>query len=277
MLAGIAARLAGLPVVWHMRDIVLEPGARAVLRAAARFCRPRVIAISNAVAACARQITDDVVVIYNGVELDCFSPGLPPAHLREELQIGPQDPVITIVARLTFWKGHRPLLRAMPRVLERFPAAKLLVVGSPAFWHEDFADELKDLAQSLGISHAVRFLGHRTDVPEILRLTDVFALPSQNEPFGRAIVEAMAVGVPVVAGRSGGVPEVCPDGVCGLLVDPDDPAEIADAIIQILSNPELARRLGEAGRRRAMELFDARAVARQVAELYERILTERQR
>jgi glycosyltransferase involved in cell wall biosynthesis len=163
----------------------------------------------------------------------------------------------------------------MPLVLARQPDARLLVVGTIAFWSEGYLEELQNLASQLGISHAVVWTGHRKDVPDLLRLAEVFVLPSKDEPFGRAIVEAMATGKPVVAGRAGGVPEVCPDGETGYLVDPESPQEIAEAILAMLADPTRARQMGERGHIRARELFDAKTTAAHVQSLYEEIL-ERQ-
>ena len=275
LVVGAAARLCRIPLIWHLRDIVREPGARALLRRAAGLLKPTIIAVSQAVAAQVADLGLPVRVIYNGVPLEDFSPGPPPPGLRESLGLPPRARPIVIVARLTPWKGHQALLRAMPLVLARQPDARLLVVGTIAFWSEGYLEELQNLASQLGISHAVVWTGHRKDVPDLLRLAEVFVLPSKDEPFGRAIVEAMATGKPVVAGRAGGVPEVCPDGETGYLVDPESPQEIAEAILAMLSDPTRARQMGERGHIRARELFDAKTTAAHVQSLYEEIL-ERQ-
>lgn len=273
LLVGAAAHLCRLPLIWHLRDIVREPQAAALLRRAARFLKPTVIAISQAVAAQLADLGLTIRVIYNGIPLDEFSPGPPPPGLRESLGLLPQARPIVCVARLAPWKGHQALLRAMPMVLSRDPNARLIVVGTVAFWSEDYLEELQSLAGELGVSHAVIWAGHRSDVPDLLRLAEVFVLPSKDEPFGRAIVEAMATGKPVVAGRTGGVPEICPDGEAGYLVDPDSPQDIADAILALLSDPARARQMGEKGCLRARQLFDARATAAQVQSLYEELLS----
>ncbi|MBC7288643.1 MAG: glycosyltransferase family 4 protein [Armatimonadetes bacterium] len=272
LLAGAAARLAGARVIWHMRDIVTEPAALNLLRWAGRVVRPHIIAISQAVARSVQHLGCPVEVVYNGVPLDAFKPGPPNPALVAELSIEPHHRVLMTVARLTPWKGHQELLRAMPAILSRFPDARLLVVGGPKFWDESYAEELRRLAQHLGVNHAVRWLGHRNDVAELLRLCEVFVLPSRDEPFGRALVEAMATAKPVVAGSSGAAPEVCPDGECGLLVDPADPGEIAQAVIELLANPEHAQALGLRGRERAAQLFDVTATTKRIEDIYRRLL-----
>lgn len=268
VLGGAAARLARLPLVWHVRDI-LEPGAALTwLRRAGRFAKPRVIAISEAVAGQFEGTGLDTTLIYNGIPLERFVPGSPPNGLREELGVCAEDEVICIVGRLTPWKGHRTLLEALAILAENRPRVKLIVLGEVAFWEASYGEELEAYADELGVGERVRWTGFREDVPDILRLSDVSALPSVDEPFGRAIVEAMAVGKPVVATRSGGAPEVVVDGETGILVEPRDAAGLASALARLLDDRELAQRMGERGMARARERFDLKRVARMVEELY---------
>jgi glycosyltransferase involved in cell wall biosynthesis len=127
----------------------------------------------------------------------------------------------------------------------------------------------------VGIADQVQWLGFRDDVPELLAASDIFALPSVDEPFGRAIVEAMASEKPVVATRSGGVPEIVVEDETGLLVPPGDDRELAVALGRLAESEGLRRRMGKAGRERAMRLFDVDRTAARVQELYEEILSDR--
>jgi glycosyltransferase involved in cell wall biosynthesis len=272
LLAGAAARVRRLPVVWHMRDLMTDPDARAWLRRAVERIRPEVIAISEAVAAQFEGMPCRVRVVPNGIPIERFEPGPPPEGLREELGLPTDVPVACVVGRLTPWKGHRTLLRAWPEVVERVPDAHLLVVGEVAFWEDSYADELRSLTEELEITDRVVWAGFRDDVPEILRLVDLLVLASTDEPFGRVVIEGMAAGLPVVATDSGGVPEIVVEGETGLLVPSEQPEPMADAIAQVLGEPDLARRMGAAGRARAVERFDVRRVARQVGEIYREIL-----
>jgi glycosyltransferase involved in cell wall biosynthesis len=274
LLAGVAAWLPRRPLVWHVRDILPESPARQWLLAACRALRPSVIAISEAVAAQFAHLTPrtPVRVIYNGVPLDRFRPGEPPAGLRAELGLDPEGEVVAVVGRLAPWKGHGTLLEAMRLVREQRPRARLLVVGEVAFWEKSFATELRRQAQAADVASATVWAGFRTDVAELLRLCDVFVLPSVNEPFGRALVEAMATGKPVIGTRSGGVPEVVKEGESGLLVEPGNVPELAAAITRVLSDRSLAADLGEAAWRRANRYFCVRRAAREVQEVYEELL-----
>lgn len=271
LLAGTAARLRRLPVVWHMRDLLTEEGARRWLRRAVARVRPEVIAISEAVAGQFDDMACRVHVVPNGIPLGRFAPGAEPEGLREELGLAEGAPTVIVVGRLTPWKGHEVLLRAWRLVVRRVPGARLLVAGEVAFWEDGYDEQLRSQAEELGVADAVRWLGLREDVPELLRLSDVLVLPSIDEPFGRVVIEAMAAGLVVVATASGGVPEIVVDGRTGLLAPPGEHEPLADAICELLADEDRAREMGQAGRARALERYDVRRVARQVQELYEEL------
>lgn len=272
LMAGAAARLRRLPVVWHMRDLMTEAGARSWLKRAVRIVRPHVIAISEAVAGQFEGLSCQVHLIPNGIPLERFAPGPPPEGLREQLGLEPGAPVACIVGRLAPWKGHQVLLRAWARVVERLPEARLLIVGEVAFWDQSYEQELQDLAAAMNLDDHVRWLGFRDDVPDLLRLSDLLVLSSIDEPFGRVIIEAMAAELPVVATNAGGVPEIVVDGETGLLVPTEEDEPLAEAILEMLGDPGRAQEMAVAGRRRALERFDVRRVAEQVGRVYEEIL-----
>jgi glycosyltransferase involved in cell wall biosynthesis len=272
LVAGAAAHLARRPLIWHLRDI-LEPGnALALLLRAARRFRPRIIAISEAVRASLGEADAEVTVIHNGTNLSAFQPAPDRPALRDRLGLRPDEVAVSIVGRLTPWKGHRELLRAFAEVAREQPNVRLLVVGEVAFWEDAYDAELKALADALGISSRVNWLGFRDDVPAVLAASDVFALPSVDEPFGRAIVEAMACEQPVVATRSGGVPEIVVQGETGLLVPPGEHRELAAALLTLVRDVDLRQRMGRAGRARAMTLFDVHRTAQRVQDLYQEML-----
>lgn len=273
LLGGAAARLAGRPLLWHLRDILEPGGGLDLLRSTAQRLRPRVIAISEAVRRSLAELDVDVSVIYNGIDLTKFRPLPNRDALRANLGLTPADIAIIVVGRLTPWKGHRELLRAIAELAPEEANIQLLVVGEIAFWEDDYEVELRELADSLGVSERVRWLGFRSDIPELLSASDIFALPSVNEPFGRALVEAMAVELPVVANRSGGAPEVVADGETGLLVRPGDHKELAVALLRLARNPKLRHSMGKAARTRAARLFDANRTAQQIQAIYEQVLS----
>jgi len=170
--------------------------------------------------------------------------------------------VILTVARLVRVKGIDTVIRALPKVLEAIPNTAYLVIGDGPL-----RAELEHLAEALGVSDHVVFVGAidhlSNDLPRYYQTCDVFVMVSRPLPHGREIerfgvayLEAGACGKPVVAGRGGGVGEAVEDGVTGLLVDPLDVNEIADTIVRVLKDEELARRLGENGRKRAAKQPD---------------------
>ncbi len=273
-IGGIAARLGRLPLIWHVRDLLAEDEGYHLLRRAARLLRPHIIAISEVVAEQFGGLPADVTVIPNGIPLDKFCPDPPSPQLRSELGLTADDRVLLVVSRLTPWKGHMTLLEAVARLVDSWPRLKLVVVGEVAFWEADYEQQLKQRAAELGLIDHVIWTGLRSDVPELLRLCDIFVLPSVGEPFGRVIIEAMATGRPVVATESGGVPEVVVDGQTGLLVPPEDAQSLAGAIRTLLADGQRAQQMGVNGLARARQLFSADRVAQQVQELYQRILSK---
>ena len=272
LLGGLAAKLGRRPLVWHVRDILTDEEGLGLLRRAALTLKPRIIAISSAVA---RQFADlpvRLTLIPNGIPLEQFTPGPKDAQLQARLGLSPEDEVLCVVGRLTPWKGHATLLEAVSLASRHRPRLKLLVVGEVAFWENSYERELKEKADDLGLAGRVIWTGLRDDVPQLLRLCDVFVLPSVGEPFGRVLVEAMAVGKPVIGTNSGGVPEVIVEGETGLMVSPEDPYALAEAVAELLSDPPRAQKMGAAGLERARQLFDSDRVAAEVQKVYRELL-----
>lgn len=203
-----------------------------------------------------------LAVIPDFVDCRRFAPGaVEPASLEA-------GPTIAAVGRLTAEKGHAVLVRAMARV----PEATLVICGQG-----EEEPRLRRQAEMGGISDRVRFLWFQSDVRPVLAAADVFAMPSLSEGLGVAALEAMAMGKPVVASNTGGLPDVMVDGETGLLVPPGDPEALAEALTILLRDPTRARAMGEAGRARALERFDREVVVPQVLALYDQVLHERPR
>ncbi len=203
-----------------------------------------------------------IVVIRNAVDLRRFREE-PAGSGGSTLERFPGRPIVLTVARLDPQKGLGDLLAAAAQV----PDANFVIAGEGPD-----RERLEGTARSLGLDDRVRFLGHREDVPDLLKSCDVFVLPSLYEGFPLSVVEAMASGRPVIATAVGGTPEAVSDGENGLLIPPGDPSALAAAIRSVLSDPVLARRLGSAGRERAFRKFSAAEMVRQVVRLYEDIL-----
>jgi len=192
------------------------------------------------------------VSIPTGVDLDRFRPQPEDrAEARHALGLDADGPVLGVVAYLRPDKGHAVLLSAMPRVLQAHPTCSLLVVGDGPE-----RERLQALAGRLGIDASVRFVGLREDVPSVLCALDAFCLPSvRNEGVPQSVLQASAAGLPVVSTAVGGIPEAVVDHVTGFVVPPGDADLLANALQLLISDPELRRRLGEAGRRHVAASF----------------------
>lgn len=272
VLGGIAARMARRPLVWDVRDI-LEPGkARNLLVQVARMTKPHIVAMSGAVSQSLAPARCDTTIVLGARPIAKFRPLSPSHALRTELKLGVEDRVVVVIARLTPWKGHKVLLNAFSQVMRHEPNARLLVIGEPAYWNDSYPDELRQMAEDLRCAEAVRWLGHREDIPELLALAELLVLPSRDEPFGLVLIEAMAAGKPTIATRSAGPVEITVEGNTGLLVEHGNVDELAAAIGQLLADPERARKMGEAGRRRAVEMFDIPRLVDELYGVYERVL-----
>lgn len=205
---------------------------------------------------------DRTVVVRHGVELGACGPprgGLPATW-------GSGDgPIIGVVGRLEPVKGHDIVIRAMPDILREAPEARLVIAGAD-LW--GYRQRLEALIQGLDLGRAVRLVGFSDDVPSLLHAVDVFVTAARSEGFGLAVLEAMAAGKPVVAPRIAPLTELVADGVTGVLVPPEDPPALADAVLELLRDAEAARRMGRAGRARVAEHFTLERMARDMLDVY---------
>jgi glycosyltransferase involved in cell wall biosynthesis len=174
-----------------------------------------------------------------------------------------EGPLVGVVARLQPEKGIDTLLKAAARVSSSCPAVRFLIVGDGPL-----REELLGLADRLGLRERVRFLGHRTDARALIGLLDVLVVPSLTEGAPLIVLEAMAAGVPLVASAVGGIPDQLRHDREGLLIPPDDTAALGDAILELLHDPNRARRLGEAGRRRADSALSHKEMVRKIEAVY---------
>lgn len=205
-------------------------------------------------------------VVHNGIDTDYFHPWAGPgrAELPADLGLAGRRPVVTVLAALRDFKGIRHAVDAWPAVLSRQPDATLLLVGSGP---EETA--LRAQVAALGVGGSVVFAGMRSDVPAILRASDVAVLPSiYGENLPTVLMEAGACGRPVVASDVGGISDIVADQETGLLVPPGDSVGVGDAILRLLADPAAADQMGLAARARIVELFDAHRWARNLHALY---------
>ncbi|MDF1553202.1 MAG: glycosyltransferase family 4 protein [Deferrisomatales bacterium] len=195
-----------------------------------------------------------VRVVPSGVDPDRPRPGTG-ARVRAEWGIGSHETLVGNIAHLADHKGQRYLVEAIPRVLERHPGVRFAIVGEG-----ELEVDLKARGTRLALGDRLLFPGFRRDVEAVMDALDLFVLPSHMEGLGTIVLDAMMAGKPVVATRTGGVPDVVEDGVTGLLVPPRDPAALADALCRALADPAGAALRAAAARRRVVERFSVDAM-----------------
>lgn len=270
----LAARLAGIPCIWHMQDIVDPKMAfGAVGRTLAflgGFLPRKIVAVSKAVGEpFDGKSMRKIQVIYNGVDIQKFSPDVDGSDIRKELNITDSEFIVGIVGRLTQWKGQKEFLKAAAKLQGEVPDARFLIVGDTTFSTQDFKSELIQLAKDLKLESKVIFAGGRSDVPSVLRVMDVLVHASiLPEPFGLVIIEGMAAGIPVIAANRGGPREIIAEGEDGFLVDPCKTNELAHAIIGLLEDESLRKRISEAGRIKVERHFTVDKFVHQFEQLY---------
>jgi glycosyltransferase involved in cell wall biosynthesis len=230
-----------------------------------------VIAISKPVA---QHLSEDfkvpqekICLIANGIDLDRFGKADEKQRqsVRQKWNIG-DGPLIGIIARLSDVKGISVLIKAMPNVLKEIPSANLMIVGQGP--EEDF---LKKLTQEMSLTAHVRFENAISQTPELLPAFDVFVMPSLMEGLGLSVMEAQACGIPVVASRVGGLVDLIEEGVSGFLVESNDPTALANRIIEMLRNPDQAKKMALQARSKVEKYFSAEVMVQQTAGIYNRI------
>ena len=268
--AGLFGRLAALlvrtPVIVHTQHHPLDEDSfvRRVLETVLDHRTTRLVAISDTVAEQVKRAhrlpAHRVTRIYNGAETSVFEPIAPLSADRPGTRIA-------VVGRLEPEKGHATLFQALPTIRDSVPDVTIEVSGTGAL-----ETSLRTLTNTLGIAGHVTFHGEILNTQDAYAQSDVVAVPSRLEGFGLVAAEAMAAARPVVASRVGGLPEIITDGETGVLVPPDDPAALAEALLALLTNPTRARTMGLAARQRALDLFSAERMSHEYRELFRDLL-----
>jgi glycosyltransferase involved in cell wall biosynthesis len=262
------AALAGVQVrIGNRRELVTPDKTRAQLAAQRAAYRLAHAVVANSQAA-AEQLGREGVpaatirVIRNGIDAAAYAP----------VQAGEHERVrrIVTVANLRVEMGHDTLIDAASRIVGRDPDVKFWIVGDGPL-----KQTLLDRVNARGLSSRFTFFGQRNDVPALLAVSDLFVLPSRTEASPNSVIEAMAAGLPVIATRVGGIPELVEDGHTGRLIDPDAPDALADAVLAMIDNPSDAQRLGRAARIRAERDFSFERMVSDFEHLYHAELVKR--
>lgn len=261
------------PFVWHCRDIRplgrigrMMPGAAA-----------SVVAISSAVEKhllAERVCPEKIRTIHNGIDLARIRIGNADsvrARVRKSLGISAKQPVLLCVGGYVPWKRHDLFMRTLAALKTQFPTLTGVIAGSDQFnRNHAHVAELKTLARALCLPDGMLLeLGERDDIPALMAAADVLVSCSENEPFGRVLVEAGAAGLPVVSAASGGKIEIVEHGVTGLLVEPGHADLMADACRDLVLDPGLRKTMGRNAVLRTAQLFDVRRAAKELFSLLE--------
>ena len=268
----VAALLTRKRHVWHVRELLGEFGAlwKPYQHLVYRLS-DAIIAISK----CTRDqfdppLHDKIEVIYDGLaDADSI---VTPSHRDQLRRLAPEgSTLVGVVGRIKFRrKGQEVLVRAASLLRERHPEARYLIVGSPAPGNEDQVTRLKALMIELGVADTVLFAGESTDPASVFAALDIAVVPSvQPEPFGCVVMEAMAVGTPVVGSRSGGIAEQIVDEDSGLLFTPGDAESLAVALDRLLSNPELRSTMAGNALNRVRTTFSLEGTYQSMVSLFD--------
>lgn len=282
----LAARSCGIPVVSTAHDADYEDVVRAgnpgltprkqnllrlVDQCLFHATRAHLVAVSKYVAQ-SMQVklsipTERVTIIYNAVDVDTFRPRSAEKRrfVRESFGFAEQVPLVLCVGRMTSQKGQATLLQAMEHVKQNRISMKLVLIGDGAS-RKDY----ESLARARGLEDDVLFLGVRADVPDLLAAADLLVLPSLHEGFGLVLAEALATEVPVIASKTGPIPEIVRDQKTGLLFTPGDPIELALALRTLLNDAERRRVMGRLGREDVCSHFKLSTMVSHIEAFYER-------
>lgn len=264
----IAKILAGTRLIWSRRDM-------GILRDRKHEVAYRLMAqLPDAVFAVSEQVrrhcidvdhipAERVEIVYNGIDLNQW-------NQSSERSGTWSAPVIATVGNIRRVKGHDVFVRAAAAIASEFPSASFVIAGEVL--EQEFFAELQQLIAELGLQGRFHFAGGVSDLTKFLREVYLFVLPSRSEGFSNAIVEAMAAGLPVVATDVGGNAEAVVDGLTGRIIPPLDVDALANAMREILCDPQRAQAMGASARQRAAERFTTEAMMRQIDTAYRRVL-----
>lgn len=232
--------------------------------------------VANSTITAGRCASDKVYPILNSLDTGLWDADTDGSKVRQEFGIAPDVPLLASIAFHAPRKGTAQLLQALALLKRRLPAFKLLVVGESIPWghrgQHRYTDYLQALTHELGLDEHVIFTGYRSDVRQILAACDLYTMPSDGEPCAVVFLEAMAMKKPVVALANGGTPEIVEHGTAGLLAPPGNIPRLAEHIQTLIDDPALRQRMGACGRQRVEQCFNPQLMARQVEQVYQRVL-----
>jgi glycosyltransferase involved in cell wall biosynthesis len=270
-IGGLAAKLAGTPVLVRTRHLNL-PLKRNLLNFV-HYLPDRIITCGEGMR---RHLAEgcgfppgQLVSIPTGIDFAAFSPRKSRDAVREELRLREGDFVVLMVGIIRGVKRHEIALKATKQLLAAVPRAQLVLAGEGPM-----QPDMERLARELGIADRVHFLGHRDDVPDLMAAADVLLLTSRSEGVPQAVTQALGLGLPVVATKVGGVPELIEHERTGLLIPPENPEAAAEALTRIAQDRDWAAKLGTAGREHVLAHFSLEAMLDHTEQLFVELLEQ---
>jgi glycosyltransferase involved in cell wall biosynthesis len=270
LLAALAGRLERIPMI-HSRRVDNPPR---LIDTRVKFpLFERIVTISDGIreVLIAAGVPDaQVVCVPSAVDTERYRPGGERAWFREEFNLPEGRTIIGTIAQLIPRKGHEVLLDALPAVLARHPDIRVLLFGKGPI-----EADLRQAVKARGLDDAVLFAGYRTDMHRVIPCLDLVVHPAWMEGLGVSLLETAACGVPIVAARAGGIPEIVHDGLNGRLIEPGDSRALADDLNELLDRPEQRREFGAAGRRLVLERFSVERMVAGNFEVYRKLATRK--
>jgi glycosyltransferase involved in cell wall biosynthesis len=235
------------------------------------------LAISNVIAKNLFDTTtltkEKILLLHNGTDTDKFDPNkIDGSKVREEFNIGTNDLLIGMISRFSPGKGHEEFLHMAHYLSKKYDNIKFIIVGEPSKGEDKYYNTIVTLVNKLEIRSRIIFTGFRSDTPELLAAMDIFIFPSHAEAFGIALIEAMSMQKPTVCSNSDGVLDIALDGLTSYLFEKQNWKDLAEKTELLIQSPEKRKSFGEAGRKRAVELFDFEVFTNNLIGIYKKAI-----
>lgn len=275
-----AAFFAGIPHLWQIREIALW---KTIIARPMKFfvsCTTiRIVCVSDTVRSIFNprgNLADRTRVVFDGIEVDKFLSAGRIGEFRSSLGFKPDQQLVGLVGRIVNWKGQLQFIEAAAMLHKTHPLARFVIVGEALTKNDQiFVSKLKRLIEEKGLSQVVIFAGLRNDIPKVMADLDILTLLSLTpEAWGLVVLEAMAAATAVISFRHGGVMDTVAEGETGFLVEVNNIDALSRSIAFLLDSPERCAAMGQAGRKRVLEYFQAKDTGVAFMALYDEILAE---
>lgn len=272
--AAIAAWRSQAPLAWFFNDTLIPWPLNRITGKAAQILADDISIAADAVHEHFFPESVKTRTVYPPVDTDEFNPQSVSNTNKyiNKLDLHPEDPIVGTVGNINPIKGHIYLLQSISQVEEEFGSVSVLIAGSILDSRKNYYENLLQLRSKLDLENTVHFIGQESNVPQFLDAIDLFAFPSVKEACPMAVLEAMAMELPIVSTNAGGIPEQISDGTHGWLVPTKDSNTLANVICQALTSPDDAQQRAKAARKRAEKAFSVQKCAQRHKDMYESVL-----